>query len=351
MRNLAESYSEIISPEDYNRLMSKEHLYIAAADQFIAKIIKEAAQKNAEVVELGCGPARVLSLTAQIPYINLTGIDVDRIFLSYSREVLKNTSVQLKYGDAETYQHNKPVDIFYSQGFHHHISKGLKTENYLKNLYNQLKPGGIYILSDEFVPDYQNENEREIKLVIWYSHIIAHALHHGYDYLAQEEAKTLLDDIYEGRNIINIKTPKQIEFVLSKVEAIDNFARKKQKNSDMTGLPRSKAPRNDVEREVVIASEAWRSRKTKTENLAHEFLVNLEHHHNLSLYNDPTLDFSRHDYKICENELMHEIKNTGFQIKSFKHFGKIDSVGAMSIYILYKGNHDDQFNSTFTSVR
>lgn len=318
MRNLAESYSEIISPEDYNRLMSKEHLYILAADQFIVETIKEEAQKGSEVVELGCGPARVLSLIAQIPDIKLTGVDVDSNFLNYSREVLKDTSVQLRYGNAEIYQHDKPVDIFYSQGFHHHISKGLKTTNYLQNLYNQLKSGGIYILSDEFVPDYQDENEREIRLVVWYAHIIAHAVRHNYYYLAQEEAKTLLDDIYEGRRKTNIKTPKQIEFVLSKVEEIDDLAREEQ--------------------------------PAQAKNLAQEFLIDLEKYHNLSLYNDPTLDFSRHDYKICEHKLIEEIKNTRFQIKSFQHFGKIDRVGAMSIYILYKEDHD-LCHSAFARVR
>ena len=47
-------------------------------------------------------------------------------------------------------------------------------------------------MSDEFIPEYENEDERNIKLTIWYAHVIANAIKQNYQYLAQEEAKTSL---------------------------------------------------------------------------------------------------------------------------------------------------------------
>lgn len=57
------TYSTIISPRDYNRLMSEQHLYIAVADQYIINTIGKEVEKGARnIVELGCGPADVVPL-------------------------------------------------------------------------------------------------------------------------------------------------------------------------------------------------------------------------------------------------------------------------------------------------
>ena len=79
----------------------------------------------------------------------------------------------------------------------------------------------MYIVGDEFIPDYQNEQERALKLVVWYSHIINNAIKKNYTFLAQEEAKTLLDDLQEGDVNIGYKNQAQIDFTLAKVSEID----------------------------------------------------------------------------------------------------------------------------------
>ena len=304
MSNIGSSYSQIIQPEDYNRIMTEEHLYISTSDMYIAKKIKELTQPAAEVVELGCGPARVLSLISENQEINLTAIELDEGFLEYAKKLVKNPNVSFINEDVENYQHSKPVDIFYSQGFHHHIQKGQKTANYLKNIYDNLKDGGYYIISDEFIPNYTDDNDREIKIVIWYSHIIANAIKRGFSYLAQEESKTLLDDLYEGRTTANIKSPEQIDFTLSKVTAIDNAARG-----------------GDLETAITLAKE---------------FLTQLESYYNITFHDDTTIDLTRGDFKVCESVLRKEAEMANFHVESIRSFGPIETIGAMSVYLLKK---------------
>lgn len=304
MSNVGASYSQIIDPKPYNEIMSKQHLYMALADQFAVNKIKELAIPSAEVVELGCGPARILSLMSEIEGINLTGIDLDREFLDYARSLIMKPNVQILEADVETYKHHKSVDIFCGHGVHHHIKKGIKTSSYLKNVYNSLKEGGFYILTDEFIPNYNNPKDREIKIVIWYSHIIAHAIKHKFTYLAQEETKTLLDDLFEGRTNKPIKSQEQIDLVLSKAVSIDEASRE-----------------NNLE---------------AAKRLAEEFLAELEIYHNLSSYGDATIELSRGDYKICESVFKQEIEEANFRIESVKSFGPIETIGAISVYTLRK---------------
>ncbi len=304
MSNIGSSYSQVINPMDYNHIVSNEHIYISAADRFLVKKIMELKNTSAEIVELGCGPGRAMALVSEIEGINLTGIDLDNQFLDCARSLVTKPHVKIINADVENYKHYKEVDIFYSHGLHHHVSKGLKTLNYLKNACSNLKMGGYYILIDEFLPEYKNSKGREVKVVIWYSHVIAHAIRNDYSYLAQEESKIFLDDLFEGRSIDNIKNQQQINFVLSKAQSIDEAA----KASNL-------------------------SLATK---LAEDFLTELEAYYNITPQGDTTLDLSRGDYKICDSVFREEIKNTNFKIDSIRSFGPIELIGAVSVYILKK---------------
>lgn len=301
-------YSSIIRGEDYNQILSKEHLYIAEADQVVAKFIATEASKSSrplEVVELGCGPARVSPLLSTIKNIQLTGVDHDIAFIDYAKRLTTHLDLTIALGDITTYQHSVPVDVFCSIGVHHHIPKGQKTNQYLQNAYNQLIRGGYYLLSDEFLPTYSNEREREIRLVVWYFHIIASALRMGYRYLAEEEAKTFLDDINMGGNPEALKTKQQIDLVLAKAPMIDEASMKKEHD---------------------LSSE-----------LAKDFLVQLEQMNDTGIISeDHTLALSRRDYKICDQVLREEIEPIGFIIENVTSIGHIEHIGAMSVYVLKK---------------
>jgi hypothetical protein len=129
-------------------------------------------------------------------------------------------------------------------------------------------------------------------------------LSQGYNYLANEEAKTLLDDIYEGRQEPSIKNHAQIECVLKAVDEINNFATQ--------GDTKEAAARAGV------------------------LLNNLESLHNLTQVGDDRIDLSRQDFKICKSEFIKEINEAGFIIESCKEFGNLDTFGGFIVWTLRK---------------
>jgi SAM-dependent methyltransferase len=305
--NLGENYSKIISPEQYNTLMSEQHLYINAADHYIAKTIsnKLAHMENPEVIEIGCGPARITGLIHEKnKNALLYGIDVDTHFIKYAQEQCIYPNVKFIKSSVYEYKHRKPVSLFYSEGFHHHIPIGEPRNLYLMNILEQLESGGYYIVGDEFIADYKDNSERETNLVLWYSHIIANARSQGFDFLAQEEAKTLLDDLYEGRSEYNIKTTEQISLTLDFAEVIEK--RLKEKMFEF----------------AVLESQ--------------KFLNKLKKLHSVKENKDQSISLSRGDFKISKEKFIEEVEKSGFIVENFKSFGPASNVGCMGVFTLRK---------------
>ncbi len=300
------TYSQIIDPASYNRLIA-EHLYIAAADRAIREILRrESKGRPTEVVEIGTGPARILPLLASVPKARLTGIDHDETFVTYGRELIRERQVRAEIilADVMNYQHPSPVDIFVSQGFHHHVAKGEEVRRYLENCYRQLQPGGLYICGDEFLPEYQSDEERLQRAVIWYSHIIAAALKRAQQQLAIEEAKTLLDDLAEGRDEGAVKSEAQIELLLGRVREIDRLAR-------------------SGERQKVGVA-------------VHSLLRSLAAAEPTNPIGDPSIDLSRGDFKIDHQRFVKEVESVGFKVVGVQSFGPITTIGGMAVYLMRK---------------
>src|SRR3989344_5833176 len=150
------TYGKIIAAEEFNKINNDQHLYIAASDEIIKSWTEE--HGGIEVVEFGCGPARLLQKLDKIREINLTGVDHDDDYVKYART--KVDKAEIVVGDVEAYKHPREIDIIITQGAHHHFSK---PPQYLKNIVAQLSDNGIYILSDEFLPNYYSEGERRVR--------------------------------------------------------------------------------------------------------------------------------------------------------------------------------------------
>lgn len=306
----AATYGELLEPPDYNAVMNS-HVYIGAADQEICRQLQWFASgldREALVFEPGCGPARLLLKAAGIPNIKLAGIDYDTSYTSYGRQVLDENG----YGHIQIYNANLSqfleveqyrdytgqADIVVSQGFHHHVAKGQAMVSYLANVYNLLRPGGYYILSDEFLPPYRDEAERRLRASIWYSHVIARG---GHPRLPREEAKTLLDDLYEGEAETSFKTEEQIELTLASVTAINKAADAKNRR--------------------------------EAEALANAYLTKLANLRVARQSGDRMLDLSRGDYKIDHAHFVKEV-TPKFEIVSVATFGPVSRIGGMSVYTL-----------------
>lgn len=304
------TYSRIIGPEEYNRIITDEHLYIGEADDAIMDLVRrERDERGAmEVVEIGCGPGRILSDLAGIEGIIVTGVDHDLVFVEYAHEHISGIDIVIE--EMQDYAHGKQVDVFVSQGVHHHVEKGEVTRRYLQNVADQLDDGGVYILGDEFIPEYSGEDERKVKATVWYSHIISEARKSGFDFLASEEAKTLLDDLHEGDLDAHAKSEGQIELVLGAVDEINDYA--------LAG---------DISKAEIRAQELI------------EAVYGSDASYGGSDYAmvDNTMELSREDFKICESVFREEIEQAGLYIVESVRFGPEVDIGAMVVYTLRKG--------------
>lgn len=299
------TYSQIATAGDYNRMMSREHLYIAAADQSIKRMVSRYAQINdspSEIVEIGCGPVRLTPLLAQIPNTLVTTLDFDPGWIETAKQIVRGQKldINLVCADIQTYQHPQPINIAVSQGSHHHIPKGKTTLQYLCNVREQLVRGGIFIVSDEMIPYYASEQERYVRLCIWYSHIIGNALKHNYEQLAVAEMETLLDDLFEGSGQRAIKDKEQMALVRSAIPTIAN---------------------------VSIRNELLKAEQLSEELLKGVWDTQLN-------ANPTTAPLSRGDYKVCFSVFESEVRAAGFRIRETKTIGPTETIGGFGIYVL-----------------
>jgi len=290
------NYSQIISAKKYNKLMNLQHKYIATADRFICtELFKiQADFDNITFLEVGGGPMRISFGLLQTLWdgnkpFDYTLIDIDEHFAKYSRRKVSREKLPIKIinGDINNYNLTNKINIAVSQGFHHHIDSG-----YLKHLKKILQKGGYYIISDEFLLDYSNEQERCENAVIWYSHIINNAISGGCEELAVEEAKTFLDDITVDKNF-NSKSSETINLVLNTVNEIEN--------------------------------------SSNQNNLVIDLLQKLDVNGPCS--NDITMNLSRGDYKISNKKFEDQVVNLGFKIKNKIVVGD-NRKGNLTVYTL-----------------
>lgn len=288
------TYSQIISARTYTEIMS-QHIYMQEADNIVAgTALKHATSvsKVPTILEIGCGPGRITKLLIG-QGANVHGADIDQAFLQEAQNAVPQaTFVQ---ADLITYQHPTLVDVVVSHGLHHHIHP-----NHLQTVARYIKPGGVYVLGDEFLPHYDTNSERQLRAIAWYAHVIAEALSSNHSVLATEETKTLLDDLFYGLSLQ--KTEARIELVLHNAPKINELFRQQHWTKFDHTI-------NEVFEEVIASPETEASSKLK---------------------------LSRGDYKICHAEFIKQLEGTGFEIEDLQTVGPTNTIGGFKIYVLKK---------------
>ncbi len=210
-------YSQIIDPRTYNSLMD-QHWLMAISDKYLVALIMAFSKQfesrsEFKLYEIGSGPGRITNKVAhKYPRFRIRAIDLDERSVAYATRSNSFGKVAYMVADARLYCLSEPVAIAYSQGAHHHIAKGPDTEAYLSNVYKSLLPGGVYLLSDEVLAPYDNSLGRMVQAVRWYNLVVYAARFRQFGKLAEEEAKTLLDDLGIPKNEARLK------FVLDHVD-------------------------------------------------------------------------------------------------------------------------------------
>lgn len=124
------------------------------------------AAPGARILDLGCGTGLELNYYFALnPTANITGIDLSAGMLAALREKFPDKALELiqgSYFDAPL--GGNRFDGAVSVESLHHFTQGEKIPLY-RRLYNALKPGGAFILTDYFSPDDKTEQHLRAELL------------------------------------------------------------------------------------------------------------------------------------------------------------------------------------------
>jgi cyclopropane fatty-acyl-phospholipid synthase-like methyltransferase len=141
-------------------------------------------------LELGAGTGLCSLELAILPFIKLDALEIDKecckILASHPEAVHYNVIQE----DAVTYCRTYNYDVVVSTFAHDHIHYN-KRFAFTRNIYNNLKKGGIYIMGGEVLPYFSNEMERKKALFRYHNNIIDIALKHNRIQLSELENNAL----------------------------------------------------------------------------------------------------------------------------------------------------------------
>ncbi len=345
-KNQCNMPSEII--KDYGKTVSSDtyintlqgHQYIPQADQCILNIIQKKAEqnksKNFSVLDVGCGPARLTYKVAHLPIqnnslfdISVTGIDFSTSFIEEEKEVALDatkvfntkhgygtrhvsficadfgTGIDNWYKNGYVHEFPKNQNVVFMQGVMHHIH-GNNRSVWLKKCHELLKPDGILIIGDEFIRNYEDEEQRKIFVAQFYCHVIHEALKGGFTELAKEEAKNLIDDAFSGTNYAGLATDETIKHIFSYCGLINQM----------------------FYTDGILRSEGY----NQTQNLLRGIRESINNMTN----DDPQKNFNRGDLKISIPKFIPEVTKHGFVLTERYEIGPVQQLGGMGVLVFRK---------------
>lgn len=320
-----QDYGTTVSPELYMSTL-QGHQYIPQADQCIKNIIKKFCNEKpsgyrSTILDVGCGPGR---LTANLgnPNSYKIGLDISQRFIEYAQKVTTDNNhgvdpfLSFQCDDfatgREIFAHNgktiSEVDTILMQGVMHHIH-GEDRNRFLEKCYALLEPDGILIIGDEFIKDYENEERRIINVAKFYLHVIGEAKKGGFDELAEEEAKNLIDDCFSGTRYAGLVTNNTLECIYRIALSINTLF---YNYGSVAGL--------NFEADNQIRN-MFDCIKKSVQELAEKNVTSA----------------SRGDYKTSINKFTEEINAYGFMTKEFvRKIGPVDELGGMAVLTFEK---------------
>ena len=319
--NIIQDYGKTVTSELYTNAL-QGHQYIPQADQCIRNLIKGYCNENSDIcpriLDLGCGPGRLTFSIAE-NNCHIIGLDISESFISHANETYwKN---EIRKGTVEFQQRNfaeyglkgndnhQTLDIIFMQGVMHHIH-GEDRSMFLHRIFEYLKPGGILIIGDEFIKDYESKEERILNVAKFYLHIIDEARKGGFDELAEEEAKNLIDDCFSGTKYAGHAS----QYVFDQI--IYPYAKK---INEMFFTHGSVAGLNFEANNQI--RNMFDYIKRKTENLTES---------------STDENFNRGDYKVSTNVFAEELSLYGFKLKDKYEIGPVKQLGGMGVLVFTK---------------
>ncbi len=239
MNYIIQDYGKTVTPKLHINAL-QGHQYIPQADQCIKNIVQKFCTNKPfpsreYILDVGCGPGRITS-DLGLPHCHRIGLDISQDFINYAWTSFLNRNKgtdpcvsfqQMNFAEEADIMLAsgkiiKDFDIILMQGVMHHVH-GDDRAKFLQRSFELLKPDGILIIGDEFIKDYETEDERILNVAKFYLHIIDEARKGGFIELAEEEAKNLVDDCFSGTKYAGCATQKTFEHIYEYARMINQM--------------------------------------------------------------------------------------------------------------------------------
>lgn len=197
--------SAYISVIEYDQHEEQHAYYIELADMIVKKIQSHsmALGRRIRVLELGAGTGLFTKRLSTLDSVETVAVEIDwacYVQLRHNIQRLKRINKELKMTchneDSRIFDPEGNFDIIVSVFADHHI-KPYDKPAYLENVKQNLNPDGMFIVGDEFIPEYSGVKERREALEKYHGHIIDIANSQNQAELAKLETAALKSGLDE----------------------------------------------------------------------------------------------------------------------------------------------------------
>ena len=141
---------------DINILMRQGHPFIAEIEELCIDLVERHCrrlERKTAVLEIGCASGITSQrLGERLPESSITAHEEFAPFATLAAERLRGSRVELSTKPLA--ELSRPVDVLLSAGAHHHLPSG-----YLVQARKLLRDDGVFVLADEFCPEYCTPEE------------------------------------------------------------------------------------------------------------------------------------------------------------------------------------------------
>jgi SAM-dependent methyltransferase len=136
--------------------MRQGHVYVADVERLCIELVERhcrECERPVRLLEIGCASGITSKrLAERLPYASITAHEEYAPFARLARERLEGTRVELCAGPIDDL--HGPFDVILSAGAHHHLPS-----SYLNQVRALVRDDGIFVLADEFCPEYCSEEQ------------------------------------------------------------------------------------------------------------------------------------------------------------------------------------------------
>lgn len=117
--------------------------------------------KNGYLIDLMCGPGYLLDkISKKRKDLLLKGTDIDKRYIVFAQKKYPHIDFELR--DVFSLKEKKQFDVIICTGSLHHIQYE-RQEEVVKIMASMVKPEGFVLISDCYINNYSNEQERKIE--------------------------------------------------------------------------------------------------------------------------------------------------------------------------------------------